>query len=127
MEEGGGGGGGKKGGRGRGEGIEGDEFILYPVRLERWLMEGSFDRVWQATKREGVPSEEFGAFSQVSLSEVPLLSSLMEDPTSQDFLWTFKRKPRGRLTCFSSPIRRSSARSAMRLLRALKKRTRRCR
>lgn len=59
--EGAGGGGGIKG-----EGPGGDKFIQYPVKLERWLMEGSYDRVWAATKREGVPSEEFGAFSQVS-------------------------------------------------------------
>lgn len=50
----------------KGEGGGRDEFIQYPVKLERWLMEGSYDRVWAATKREGVPSEEFGAFSQVS-------------------------------------------------------------
>lgn len=43
-----------------------DKYILYPVKLERWLMEGSYDRVWGATKREGVPSEEFGVFSEVS-------------------------------------------------------------
>ncbi len=29
-------------------------------------MEGSYDRVWRATKREGVPSEEYGVFSEVS-------------------------------------------------------------
>lgn len=50
---------------GKGQGLEGDEFISYPVKLERWLMEGSYDRVWGATKREGVPSEEFGVFSEV--------------------------------------------------------------
>ena len=46
-------------------GLQGDEYIQYPVMLERWLMEGSYDRVWGATKREGVPSEEFGVFSEV--------------------------------------------------------------
>lgn len=51
---------------GKGQGLEGDEFISYPVKLERWLMEGSYDRVWGATKREGVPSEEYGVFSEVS-------------------------------------------------------------
>ena len=44
----------------------GDAFIQYPVQLERWLMEGSYDRVWGATKREGVPSDEYGVFSEVS-------------------------------------------------------------
>lgn len=48
----------------RGE-LEKDAYIQYPVKLEQWLMEGSYDRVWGATKREGVPSEEFGVFSQV--------------------------------------------------------------
>lgn len=48
----------------RGE-LEKDAYIQYPVKLEQWLMEGSYDRVWGATKRDGVPSEEFGVFSQV--------------------------------------------------------------
>lgn len=50
-----------------GAGLEEDKFIGYPVKLERWLMEGSYDRVWGATKREGVPGEEFGVFSEVGL------------------------------------------------------------
>lgn len=54
----------EKGG-GAGAGLEEDRFIGYPVKLERWLMEGSYDRVWAATKREGVPGEEFGVFSEV--------------------------------------------------------------
>ncbi len=48
-----------------GEAPGGDQYIQYPIKLERWLMEGSYDRVWGATKREGVPSEEFGEFSEV--------------------------------------------------------------
>lgn len=47
-------------------GLQGNDYIQYPIKLERWLMEGSYDRVWRATKREGVPSEEFGVFSEVS-------------------------------------------------------------
>lgn len=46
-------------------GAEQDVYVQYPIKLERWLMEGSYDRVWGATKREGVPSEEFGVFSEV--------------------------------------------------------------
>lgn len=46
-------------------GAEEDVYVQYPIKLERWLMEGSYDRVWGATKREGVPSEEFGVFSEV--------------------------------------------------------------
>lgn len=53
-------------GGGKGKGLEEDKFIGYPVKLERWLMEGSYDRVWKAVGREGVPSEEFGVFSEVS-------------------------------------------------------------
>jgi hypothetical protein len=44
---------------------EEDVFVRYPVMLERWLMEGSYDKVWQATKGSHVPSEEYGRFSEV--------------------------------------------------------------
>lgn len=47
-------------------GMEQDVFIQYPVKLEQWLMEGSYDKVWHATKSEEVPSEEYGIFSEVS-------------------------------------------------------------
>lgn len=49
-----------------GSGIEKDEFVKYPVRLEQALMEGSYDKVWAETTGERVPSEEFGVFSEVS-------------------------------------------------------------
>ena len=45
--------------------VEDDEFIRYPVELERSLMEGSYDQVWRKTKGEGVPGEEFALFSDV--------------------------------------------------------------
>lgn len=48
------------------KGLEEDEFIQYPVRLEQALMEGSYDRVWQETKGHNVPGEEYGIFSGVS-------------------------------------------------------------
>lgn len=48
------------------EGYEEDVFVRYPVMLERWLMEGSYDKVWQATKSSQVPSEEYAKFSEVS-------------------------------------------------------------
>jgi 26S proteasome regulatory subunit N12 len=51
-----------------GKGLEDDVFIQYPIRLERALMEGSYDRVWGETKSERVPSEEFGMFSEVRIS-----------------------------------------------------------
>ena len=50
---------------GRGMGLDEDEFIQYPIRLEQWLMEGSYDRVWNETKSHRVPSEEFALFSNV--------------------------------------------------------------
>ena len=64
--------------QGRGVGVDGiggtaktgkdaDRFVRYPVMLEQWLMEGAYDRVWAATKREGVPSEEFGVFHEVRI------------------------------------------------------------
>ena len=43
-----------------------DEYIRYPVRLERALMEGSYDRVWGEITGERVPGEEFSVFSEVS-------------------------------------------------------------
>lgn len=54
----------------QGKGLEEDVFLQYPVKLEQWLMEGAYDRVWGATKREEVPSEEFGVFSEVSLDRL---------------------------------------------------------
>jgi hypothetical protein len=48
-----------------GKKLEDDQFIQYPIRLEQALMEGSYDRVWGETKKERVPSEEFGLFTEV--------------------------------------------------------------
>ncbi|XXH01204.1 killer toxin resistant protein [Hypoxylon texense] len=47
--------------------IENDRFLGYPIKLERWLMEGSYDRVWKAMKSREVPSEEYGVFSEANL------------------------------------------------------------
>lgn len=52
-------------------GIGEDKYVQYPIKLERWLMEGSYDRVWAATKKEGVPSQEFAVFSEVFLPHSP--------------------------------------------------------
>jgi len=35
-------------------------FIMHPVNLERWLMEGSYSKVWGA--REEAPAEEYKFF-----------------------------------------------------------------
>jgi 26S proteasome regulatory subunit N12 len=48
--------------------VEEDPFIKYPIELERSLMEGSYDQVWRKTSGRDVPGEEFGLFSDVSLS-----------------------------------------------------------
>lgn len=56
-------------GNGGFEAIEADRYLGYPIKLERWLMEGSYDRVWKAMKKGEVPSEEFGIFSQVCSTE----------------------------------------------------------
>ena len=45
--------------------VEGDRYLGYPIRLERWLMEGSYDLVWKAMASREVPSEEYGVFSEV--------------------------------------------------------------
>ncbi|KAI9891638.1 MAG: regulatory particle non-ATPase [Vezdaea aestivalis] len=50
--------------------IERDVFISYPVKLEQWLMEGAYDRVWGATKGEGVPSDEFSVFSGILIHTI---------------------------------------------------------
>jgi len=50
------------------EAPEQNPYIKYPVMLERWLMEGSYDKVWNATKSSEVPSEEYSIFTRVSNS-----------------------------------------------------------
>ncbi|KAI0404095.1 SAC3/GANP/Nin1/mts3/eIF-3 p25 family-domain-containing protein [Xylaria palmicola] len=52
------------------EGIERDRYLGYPIKLERWLMEGSYDRVWKAMKSREVPSEEYGVFSEILTSQI---------------------------------------------------------
>lgn len=49
----------------RGEQVEGDRYLAYPIKLERWLMEGSYDLVWRAMAAGEVPSEEYAVFSEV--------------------------------------------------------------
>lgn len=46
--------------------VEKDRYLGYPIKLERWLMEGSYDLVWKAMASREVPSEEYGVFSEVS-------------------------------------------------------------
>lgn len=44
---------------------EEDRYLGYPIKLERWLMEGSYDRVWGAMQRGETPCEEYSVFSEV--------------------------------------------------------------
>jgi 26S proteasome regulatory subunit N12 len=37
-----------------------DEYLSHPVNLERWLMEGSYSKVWSA--REDAPTDEYEFF-----------------------------------------------------------------
>lgn len=69
--------------------VEGDRYLGYPIRLERWLMEGSYDRVWKAMKSSEVPCDEYSVFSEVcaavaeqmlGLSLSPLLRMLTAAP-----------------------------------------------
>lgn len=43
-----------------------DPFINYPVKMEQWLSEGVYDKVWKATTGHDIPSEEFSLFTDVS-------------------------------------------------------------
>jgi 26S proteasome regulatory subunit N12 len=45
--------------------VEDDRYLGYPIKLERWLMEGSYDLVWKAMASREVPSEEYSVFSEV--------------------------------------------------------------
>ncbi|KAF4591471.1 26S proteasome non-ATPase regulatory subunit 8 [Ophiocordyceps camponoti-floridani] len=50
--------------------VEGDSYLGYPIRLERWLMEGSYDRVWKAMKSSEVPCDEYSVFSEILKNQI---------------------------------------------------------
>jgi len=50
--------------------VEGNRYLGYPVKLERWLMEGSYDRVWKAMASGEVPSEEYGVFTEILTTQI---------------------------------------------------------
>ncbi|KAJ6439942.1 26S proteasome non-ATPase regulatory subunit 8 [Purpureocillium lavendulum] len=50
--------------------VEGDRYLGYPIRLERWLMEGSYDRVWKAMKSSEVPCDEYSVFSEILKKQI---------------------------------------------------------
>ncbi|KIX07651.1 uncharacterized protein Z518_02304 [Rhinocladiella mackenziei CBS 650.93] len=50
--------------------VEEDQFIKYPIELERSLMEGSYDQVWRKTSGRDVPGEEFALFSDILIDTI---------------------------------------------------------
>lgn len=49
--------------------VEDDKYLGYPIKLERWLMEGSYDLVWKAMEGgQSLPCEEYGVFRPVCIS-----------------------------------------------------------
>lgn len=49
------------------ENPENDKYLRYPVRLERWLMEGAYDKAWNAvTDKAQFPAPEFALLMQSS-------------------------------------------------------------
>ncbi|RKF76173.1 26S proteasome regulatory subunit RPN12 [Golovinomyces cichoracearum] len=50
--------------------VEADRYLGYPIKLERWLMEGTYDLVWKAMASKEVPSEEYGVFSEILISQI---------------------------------------------------------
>ncbi|KAI1007717.1 hypothetical protein K3495_g511 [Podosphaera aphanis] len=50
--------------------VEADRFLGYPIKLERWLMEGTYDLVWKAMASREVPSEEYSVFSEILISQI---------------------------------------------------------
>ncbi|KAI9643185.1 regulatory particle non-ATPase [Ciborinia camelliae] len=55
---------------GGGKRVEEDKYLGYPIKLERWLMEGSYDLVWRAMEGGKVPSEEYGVFSEILINQI---------------------------------------------------------
>ncbi|KAF4999123.1 hypothetical protein FGRMN_2686 [Fusarium graminum] len=55
---------------GGGGDVESDRYLGYPIRLERWLMEGSYDRVWKAMKSSEVPCDEYSVFSEILKNQI---------------------------------------------------------
>ncbi|GMM38639.1 proteasome regulatory particle lid subunit [Saccharomycopsis crataegensis] len=42
--------------------IENDKYLNYPIKIERWLMEGSYDKVWDLINNTGSTSADFKEF-----------------------------------------------------------------
>jgi 26S proteasome regulatory subunit N12 len=50
-------------------------FIRHPVNLERWLMEGSYSKVWNA--REEAPAEEYKFFVDSLMGTIRFVTSFL--------------------------------------------------
>ncbi|KAK6519014.1 regulatory particle non-ATPase [Arthrobotrys megalospora] len=48
------------------------DYVRYPVTLERWLMEGSYDKVWEATRKGKTPADEFDVFTKILVQTLRL-------------------------------------------------------
>jgi 26S proteasome regulatory subunit N12 len=48
--------------------LVGSRFIQHPVLLERWLMEGSYSKVWRA--RDEVPQPEYAVFIEMLMRTI---------------------------------------------------------
>ncbi|CZT50077.1 related to RPN12-26S proteasome regulatory subunit [Rhynchosporium secalis] len=59
-----------RGGLKGGNEVEKDRYLGYPIKLERWLQEGSFDLVWKAMASREVPSEEYSVFSEILTTHI---------------------------------------------------------
>jgi len=55
-------------------------FIRHPVNLERWLMEGSYSKVWNA--REEAPAEEYKFFVDSLMGTIRFVFFLLLFPSS---------------------------------------------
>jgi hypothetical protein len=56
------------------EQVAADEYLSHPVRLERWLMEGSYAKVWSA--REDAPTDEYEFFVDELMGTIRFVSLL---------------------------------------------------
>jgi len=75
--------------------LEDNQFVQYPIRLEQALMEGSYDRVWGETKKERVPSEEFGLFTEVRRASTTFGASCVRenaDPPEKILIGTIRKE-----------------------------------
>ncbi|KDN65112.1 putative GANP/Nin1/mts3/eIF-3 p25 family protein [Colletotrichum sublineola] len=53
--------------------VEGDKFLGYPIRLERWLMEGSYDRILTFQIRSEIASSSERAYPSLPISSAKSL------------------------------------------------------